>query len=67
MRLVAIIFSSADVFHTFFGLAGLSLLGHLGESGAEHAPIDPVYALPLELTLKLKLPRQILPEAGAST
>ena len=26
-----------DVFHTFFGLAGLSLLGHVGLE-----PIDPV-------------------------
>ena len=31
-----------DIFHTFFGLAGLSLLG---DSRLE--PIDPVYALPI--------------------
>ena len=34
----------ADVFHTFFGLAGLSLLGYEGL-----APIDPTYALPTDI------------------
>lgn len=38
-----------DVFHTFFGVAGLSLLGdkNLGE-------IDPTYALPVRITNKIK-------------
>ena len=31
-----------DIFHTFFGLAGLSLLGD-----EQLQPIDPVYALPI--------------------
>ena len=31
-----------DVFHTFFGLAGLSLLGHPGLE-----PVDPTFALPV--------------------
>jgi geranylgeranyl transferase type-2 subunit beta len=31
-----------DVFHTFFGIAGLSLLGH-----ADLESIDPTYALPV--------------------
>ena len=33
----------SDVFHTFFALAGLSLLGHDPD---RLAPIDPVYAMP---------------------
>lgn len=34
-----------DVFHTLFGIAGLSLLGYPGLK-----PIDPIYCLPLEKT-----------------
>jgi geranylgeranyl transferase type-2 subunit beta len=41
----------ADVFHTFFGLAGLSLLRK-----ADLAPIHPVYALPTEVVTRMKLP-----------
>jgi len=41
----------ADVFHTFFGLAGLSLLRK-----ADLAPIHPVYALPEEVVARMKLP-----------
>ena len=37
-----------DVFHTFFGIAGLSLLGY-----KDLAPIDPVYCLPVETTKRL--------------
>jgi len=50
----------ADVYHTFFGVAGLSLLGALPE-GEPHEPIDPVYALPRALTERMRLPRQLLP------
>jgi geranylgeranyl transferase type-2 subunit beta len=49
-----------DPYHTFFGLAGLSLLGELGRLGAPHSPIDPVYALPEAVVLRLGLPRQVL-------
>ena len=42
-----------DVFHTFFGLAGLSLMGFPGLS-----PIDPVYALPTEVVQRVKLKHQ---------
>lgn len=34
----------ADVYHTFFGIAGLSLLGHPGL-----AAVDPTYALPADV------------------
>jgi geranylgeranyl transferase type-2 subunit beta len=37
-----------DVFHTFFGLAGLSLLGK-----HDLAPIDPVFALPREVVQRI--------------
>lgn len=45
----------ADVFHTFFGLAGLSLLGE-----ADLAPIHPVYAMPMDVVRRMGLP-MILP------
>ena len=40
-----------DVFHTFFGIAGLSLMGFPGL-----AAIDPTYALPVEVVRRLRLP-----------
>lgn len=39
-----------DVFHTYFGIAGLSLLGYPTLN-----QIDPVYALPVRVVKKLKL------------
>jgi geranylgeranyl transferase type-2 subunit beta len=39
----------ADVYHTFFGIAGLSLMGYEGL-----AAIDPTYALPVETVKRLK-------------
>jgi geranylgeranyl transferase type-2 subunit beta len=40
----------ADVFHTFFGLSGLSLMGYY-----DLEEIDPVFALPRAITKKLGL------------
>ena len=40
----------ADVYHTFFGIAGLSLMGH---PGLER--IDPTFALPFSVTSHLNL------------
>lgn len=37
-----------DVFHTFFGIAGLSLLGL-----CDLEPIDPTYALPVDIVQTL--------------
>ncbi|KOS13898.1 rab geranylgeranyltransferase [Malassezia pachydermatis] len=42
----------ADVFHTQFGVAGLSLLGYPGL-----AKVDPTYCMPLALTKKLGIDR----------
>ncbi len=50
----------ADVFHTFFGVAGLSLMGYAGLE-----PMDPVYALPLALTRRLGL-RAAADDAGCA-
>lgn len=51
----------SDVFHTFFGIAGLSLLNfdHL-------EPVDPVFALPKVTTsnLNLNVPYQSLPRSN---
>lgn len=40
------------MFHTFFGIGGLSLMGHPGL-----AAIDPAYALPVETVQRLKARR----------
>ncbi len=42
-----------DVFHTYFGIGGLSLMGHPGL-----APIDPAWALPVETVARLKAARR---------
>lgn len=47
-----------DIFHTFFGLAGLSLLGF-----PNLTPIDPTYALPVSLLQR----RGLLPLSSSST
>lgn len=39
----------ADVYHTFFGIAGLSLMGYEGLQA-----IDPTYALPVSTVKRLK-------------
>jgi geranylgeranyl transferase type-2 subunit beta len=52
----------ADIFHTFFGISGLSLLGHFGDEKYQHyQEIDPTYALPRHLVEELSLSRQTLP------
>ena len=43
----------ADVYHTFFGIAGLSLMGRPGL-----APIDPTFALPVAVVDRLRAQRQ---------
>jgi geranylgeranyl transferase type-2 subunit beta len=43
----------ADVYHTFFGIAGLSLMGQQGL-----AAIDPTYALPVKTVQRLKQQQQ---------
>lgn len=40
--------NETDIYHTFFGMAGLSLLG---KEGLE--PIDPIYGLPYEVTKQI--------------
>lgn len=55
-----------DVYHTFFGIAGLSLLGHLhknGESARVYRQIDPIYALPTDVVQRLQLPGQVVQES----
>lgn len=53
----------ADIFHTFFGISGLSLLNYFDkkEDFKHYRLIDPTYALPQDLVAQLKLPRQTLP------
>ena len=53
-----------DVYHTFFGLSGLSLIGHLDKIGKEegraYREIDPVYALPTDVVKRLGLRAQVI-------
>lgn len=49
----------ADVFHTFFGVAGLSLLGYLPDD-SNFGAIDPVYALPVSTVKRMGLKAQVL-------
>lgn len=58
----------ADIFHTFFGICGLSLLGYFDKptDGSEwlypaYREIDPTYALPRDVVASLNLPYQRLP------
>lgn len=60
----------ADIFHTFFGIAGLSLLGYLArisedsETPRRYRYIDPAYALPVDLVQSLGLTADVLPEVS---
>lgn len=49
-----------DVYHTFFGLCGLSLLGYVPKNNVELGQINPVYALPYEVLEELG----VTPERG---
>jgi geranylgeranyl transferase type-2 subunit beta len=55
----------ADIFHTFFGISGLSLLGYFGgdEKYSCFRAIDPTYALPRDVVEKHSLAAQVTPEA----
>jgi geranylgeranyl transferase type-2 subunit beta len=50
----------ADVFHTFFGVCGVGLLGYTQEAGAGGYQglkrVDPVYALPVETLQRMGMP-----------
>jgi len=48
--------NQVDIFHTYFGIAGLSLLGY-----PTLAAIDPVHAMPLQLIKKLGLDKNQKP------
>lgn len=56
-----------DVYHTFFGIAGLSLLGHLHTNQTEttYRQIDPIYALPTDVVRRLQLTGQVVTQSGA--
>ena len=56
----------ADIFHTFFGISGLSLLGYFDGSEvpaySSFRKIDPTYALPIDVVQRLSLPVFTLPD-----
>ena len=45
----------ADVFHTFFGICGLSFLGYFEMVGEEHMAVDPTFAMPVAVVQRLGL------------
>ncbi len=49
----------ADVYHTFFGIAGLSLMGYPGLKA-----IDPAWALPVEVVERLTARGERAQEVG---
>ena len=67
----------SDVFHTFFGICGLSLMKHFdsitaegmekekgvssGGSRGSYRAIDPTYALPVDVIRRLGVTAQTLP------
>jgi len=60
-----------DVFHSFFGISGLSLMGYLHKEEnnedsnftEKYRKIDPVYALPTDVVKKFNLKGQIMPSS----
>jgi len=50
----------ADVYHTFFGVAGLALLGHAGLQA-----VDPTYALPVDVMTAVRARHAARAAAGA--
>jgi geranylgeranyl transferase type-2 subunit beta len=48
-----------DVYHTFFGIAGLALMGYPGLEA-----IDPTYALPVSVVQRLKGRQRSSPEVA---
>ncbi|XBH99561.1 hypothetical protein VPH35_128851 [Triticum aestivum] len=45
--------NAVDIYHTYFGVAGLSLMEYPGVK-----PIDPAYALPLDVVNRIFLTKQ---------
>lgn len=58
----------ADVFHTFFGISGLSLLGYFKDGGGQtervYREIDPLYALPVDVVQRLNLKGQVISQTS---
>ena len=56
-----------DVYHTFFGLCGLSLIGHMGKIGNRegriYRKVDPVFALPEDIVQQLGLMAQVISDS----
>ena len=49
-----------DIYHTYFGNCGLSLLGWFDRTGETTFPVDPVFALPKDVVDRLELKCQRL-------
>lgn len=55
----------SDIFHTYFGIAGLNLLNYFDKTDPKYAnfqQIDPTYALPVAVVERLGLKSQTLPD-----
>ena len=49
-----------DLYHTYFGIAGVNMLGYLDEMGIPSTRIHPAYALPMTVVDRLKLKAEML-------
>ena len=49
-----------DLYHTYFGIAGLNMLGYLEEKGFPSVRIHPAFALPVPLVEKMGMTAQML-------
>lgn len=42
-----------DLYHTFFGIAGMNMLGYLEDNEIPSTPIHPVFAIPIPVVERL--------------
>lgn len=49
-----------DLYHTYFGIAGLNMLGYLEKEGFPTTRIHPAYALPIPVVERLGLTAMLL-------
>lgn len=42
-----------DLYHTYFGIAGLNMLGYLTDHGFPSIPIHPAFALPVPVVERM--------------
>lgn len=49
-----------DLYHTYFGIAGVNMLGYLKEEQIPFVSIHPAYALPMTVIERMNLKAELL-------